>query len=355
VNQSGDRVRDERVNVLTVVANESYEHYVDRYQVELAEACGADGVPPKPADARKRAVAKLRKNYTLKPEFKELWNRIKHKTRYAVKIDTEKLLADVVADLNKATIRPPQLVMRKAVVQVDDEADILKAVRVGERSAAAPVRDGARPNLVAIMSDLMERTTPPVRLTRATLLAVYQRSKQQKAALENPHEFATVAVQIIKAKLMDQLVEGIQYERVNEWYEMSQFLPEIATWTEYVIPAAHSVYDQVIFDSDIERDFVKGLELDDRVKLYLKLPDWFTVPTPVGEYNPDWAIVMEQRDEHGKPAGADCLYLVRETKATADVTKLRPDEARKIHCGKRHFRDGLGVDYSIITAAVGLP
>lgn len=220
-------------------------------------------------------------------------------------------------------------------------------IRVGERSADAPSKNGALPNLVEIMANLMERTTPPVRLTRATLLEIYRRSRQQKAAMENPHEFATVAVQIIKAKLMDQLVDGIQYERINEWYEMSQFSPEISTWAEYVIPAAHSMYDHVIFDSEIERQFVQGLEKDDRVKLYLKLPDWFTVPTPVGEYNPDWAIVMEQRDEHGHPTDEDCLYLVRETKPTTDLAKLRPDETRKVRCGERHFNGALGVNYRV--------
>jgi type III restriction enzyme len=186
------------------------------------------------------------------------------------------------------------------------------------------------------------------------LLAVYQRSKQQKAALENPHEFATVAVQIIKAKLMDQLVDGIQYDRINEWYEMSQLLPEISTWAEYIIPAAHSVYDHVMFESGIERQFVEDLEKDARVKLYLKLPDWFTVPTPVGDYNPDWAIVMEQRDEHGNRTGEDYLYLVRETKDTTDLTKLRPDEARKIRCGTQHFDSALNVNFRVVASASDL-
>ena len=84
------------------------------------------------------------------------------------------------------------------------------------------------------------------------------------------------------------------------------------------------------------------LERRDDVKLYLKLPNWFIVPTPIGEYNPDWAIVMEQRDEHGRPADDQLLYLVRETKDTTNLNELRPDEARKIHCGARHFEDALG-------------
>jgi type III restriction enzyme len=91
------------------------------------------------------------------------------------------------------------------------------------------------------------------------------------------------------------------------------------------------------------------------VKLYLKLPGWFTVPTPVGEYNPDWAIVMEDLDAHGDPKGEKLLYLVRETKGNNWKTELRPDERRKITCGKRHFDGALGVNYRVVSRASELP
>jgi len=91
------------------------------------------------------------------------------------------------------------------------------------------------------------------------------------------------------------------------------------------------------------------------VKLYVKLPAWFTVPTPVGEYNPDWAVVMEVRDEHGQPAGKPLLYLVRETKDKDWQTSLRPDERRKIQCGERHFSGALKVPFKVITGASELP
>jgi type III restriction enzyme len=121
------------------------------------------------------------------------------------------------------------------------------------------------------------------------------------------------------------------------------------------VPAERSVYDHVVYESEIERQFVEGLEHRDDVKLYLKLPAWFTVPTPIGEYNPDWAIVMEDRDEHGQPTSKPLLYLVRETKHTTHLAELRPDERRKIQCGERHFKDTLGVDYKVVTATHELP
>ena len=116
VDQLGDRVRNERINILTVVANESYKSYVQQLQTEIEDEYGTDGVPPQPADASKRGVAKLRKEFTLKPEFQELWERIKHKTRYAVTIDTNKLISEVVKMLDKAVISPPRLIAAKAQI-----------------------------------------------------------------------------------------------------------------------------------------------------------------------------------------------------------------------------------------------
>ncbi len=382
VNQSGERVRDGRVNVLTVVANESYERFVAQLQSEIAfeyreeiearygkpigdlsdeerrqieEEYGRGILPPKPADARRRGVARLRKEYILKPEFRELWEQIKHKTRYAVRIDSAKLIRDVVAELDRAEIRPPRVTITKARVDVSRES----AFEALQMSAAKTVIDLAGryplPNLLEVMSNLMQHTTPPVRLTRRTLLEVIRRASPavQQAMLDNPNEFATVAVGIIKRKLADQLVDGVQYERIDEWYEMTQLEDEIPGWEDHLAPAERAVYDHVAYDSEVERRFVEGLEHRDDVKLYLKLPAWFTVPTPIGEYNPDWAIVMEERDEHGDPAHT--LYLVRETKSTHNRDKWHPDERRKVHCGERHFRDALGVDYKVVTDAHELP
>ena len=115
-----------------------------------------------------------------------------------------------------------------------------------------------------------------------------------------------------------------------------------------------SVYDNVVIDSNVEREFVEGLEDRDDVLVYFKLPRWFTVPTPVGTYNPDWALVMEERDEHGEPTGEPHLYLVRETKGANWKTSLRPTERRKVDSGKHHF-NALDVDYRVVSQASELP
>jgi type III restriction enzyme len=365
VNQGGDRVRDERVNILTVIANESYEKYVDGLQSEIQQDYGVDGTPPRPPDARRRGTAKLRKHYTLKPEFKELWERIKHKTRYAVKIDTEKLLADVVKELDGADIRPPRITITRARVNaVEDSYEALR-MSAGKTVTSLAGRYPL-PNLVDVMAHLLEHATPSVRLTRRTLLDVFQGMKNKQAVLDNPQEFASVAVGIIKKVLADHLVNGIHYEKINEWYEMTQLETEIESWKDYLIPSDHSVYDHVIVDStaadpreSVEGKFVQELERMDNVKIYMKLPRWFTVPTPLGDYNPDWAVVMEDRDVHGEPIKGQMVYLVSETKGANWRDGLRPDERKKIECGAAHFgskqfqKTGAltGVDYKVVTRA----
>lgn len=401
VDQSGERVRDEAVNVLTVIANESYRRYVENYQSEIAfeyraeietrygksigdlsdeerrrveEEYGEGILPPPPRKAGENK-ARLRKTRALSPEFKELWERIKHKTRYAVKIDTEALLNEVVPEIERAEVAPPRVTITKAHVVAGDDG-IFEAMQTSAaKNAAVLVGRWPLPNLVDLMTDLLEHTSPPVRLTRRTLLELYRRVGNKKAALDNPHEWATTAVRILKEKLADHLVKGIEYIRVADapggdglpaeerWYEMRQVLDEaeVELFSKYIISTRDdkSVYDLVPCDSEVERKFVEDLEARIDVKLYLKLPYWFTVPTPVGEYRPDWAIVMAEPEESGKPA----LYLVSETKGSPKKDDLRPNEWRRIQCGAAHFgsrqfnrRGALeGVDYCVVKEAAELP
>ncbi len=256
-------------------------------------------------------------------------------------------------ELNQAEIRPPHVEIRKAKVEAEGEGFV--AIQVAERGTPYMTEQAILPNLPEVMSTLLERTSPPVRLTRHTLLEIFKQASPeiQAAALKNPFEFATVAARILKAKLADQLVNGIQYEKINQWYEMTQF-EDIPGWSDNLVPADHSVYDYVVYESEIEKAFVEGLERREDVKLYVKLPGWFTVPTPVGDYIPDWAIVLEPRDEFGEKTGEEMLYLVRETKDTTNLEELRLDEARKIKCGKRHFQDALKVNYRVVKDAMDL-
>jgi type III restriction enzyme len=297
----------------------------------------------------------------LSPDFKELWSRIRHKTRYAVKIDTEKLLAEVVPEIDAADVAPPRVTITKARVNVDDEG-FWDAMQMSAAKTAVDLAGRyPLPNLVDVMANLMEHTTPAVRLTRRTLLELFRRLAQKKAALDNPHEWASVAVRVLKEKLADHLVDGIEYEKTGEGYEMQQIVDQkvIDLFSKHTYSPDEAkdqtIYDAIPCDSEVERQFVEDLEARTDVRLYVKLPGWFHVETPVGDYRPDWAIVMDGPEAEGKPV----LYLVSETKGSPREADNRPDEWRKIKCGAAHFgskqfkRKGAldGLDYKVVAAA----
>jgi type III restriction enzyme len=391
VDQSGARVRDESINVLTVVANESYRQYVETYQKEILDEYqaeiearygkrldelsdaerlaieqeyGESVLPPPPREAGK-GKAKLRKARALSDEFRQLWEHIKHKTRYAVQFDTEVFLAEVLPAIEAADVPPPRVTITKASVSVDDEGLFTAAQSSGVKTVANLAGRYPLPNLLGVMGNLMEHTSPPVKLTRRTLAQLFSRLSNPRKALANPHEWASIAVRIVKEQLADYLVNGIQYEKTGEWYDMRQILDdeEIELFSKYIVADAStdekSVYDLVPCDSEVEKQFVKDLESRADVKVYVKLPYWFTVPTPVGEYEPDWAIVMQDPDKDSQPV----LYLVTETKGTTNLDDLRPDEKRKILCGAAHFGskqlDKAGalddVDFKVVVSAGAIP
>lgn len=150
-------------------------------------------------------------------------------------------------------------------------------------------------------------------------------------------------------------MNGIKYEKTGTWYEMDLFQEELEAWEDNLVPATHSIYDHIEYDSAVEETFAKGLEGQADVQMYVKLPDWFKISTPIGEYNPDWAIVKGGVDKHGNPTKNKKLYFVCETKGSKDRTKLRASEDQKIHCGERHFKDTLGTDYFVAGSVTDLP
>lgn len=357
VDQTGRRVADPAANVLTVVANESYERFVGDLQREMVAEFGEAGAAPPPTNARKKTVVRRKPLDQLPAEFRALWDRIRQKTRYQVRIDTDRLVAEVVNALDRLTIEAPRIVAVKADVQADADKDELFArqlTRVNTLAVLAPA--GPARDVVGMIEDLLEHVEPPIRLTRRTLAAMVARTANRPAAVSNPQEFATKAAEVIREKAGHQLVDGIRYEKLDDWYDMTQWVEAAESGSDKVLRVTKSLYDSLVWQSEPERKFASKLEKRQDVTFFVKLPAWFKVPTPVGNYNPDWALVMDNVDAHG---GIDerepKLYLLRETKGTLNESKLRTEEAQKIHCGRRHFGGALGVDFKVVADADELP
>lgn len=196
--------------------------------------------------------------------------------------------------------------------------------------AATVVLDEADIELPDLLTDLQDRT----QLTRRTITSILTGSGRLDDFKRNPQQFIELAVETINRCKRLALVDGIKYQQVGDEHFYAQELFDREELTGYLknmlMDTAKSIYEHVVYDSTTERDFADSLEKNDAIKLYAKLPGWFKVPTPLGSYNPDWAVLVEQD-------GAQRLYFVVETKGSLFTGDLRDQESAKIACGKAHF------------------
>jgi type III restriction enzyme len=339
VDQSGERVFDEQVNRLTVVANESYREYVERLQQEYIEEVGSGQEPPRPKDARQRKTVRLKKGYELDPNFKELWQRIARRTRYRVRLDTEALIEACVEVVRPIAIEPVMVRTERGRVDRLRDRGVLETTLLGQRAVQVATAYDV-PNVAALLAQ-------ETHLTRRTVRRIVERAGNLGQVYHNPAEYIQRVGEAINRAKRRFLVDGVQYLEVADGYEMSLF-EDVEGYEDSLLPIEKSIYDHALYDSGVERDFALGLEAMDEVKLFIKLPDWFIVPTPIGDYNPDWAIVFQIQDEFGEKR--DKLYLVRETKGSDDWAERRGAENMKIDCAQRHF-ESIAVDYGVATSA----
>jgi type III restriction enzyme len=278
-------------------------------------------------NADERQQVRVRKEVLLSPEFKALWDRIKHKTTYRVKFDNDKLVESCVRALRDAPpIAKTRLQWRKAEIAIGKAG-----VEATERDGAATVvLDESDIELPDLLTDLQDRT----QLTRRTIRRVLVDSGRLDDFKRNPQQFIELAAEAINRCKRLAVVDGIKYQRLGDEYYYAQELFEQEELTGYLknmlTETKKSVYEQVVYQSDTEATFADGLEKNDAVKVYAKLPGWFTVPTPLGSYNPDWAVLV-QTD------GGERLYFVVETKSSLFTDDLRDREGAKIVCGRAHF------------------
>lgn len=421
VNQDGERIRDENINRLTVVANESYEEFARTLQSEFEEDFGIrfgmvekidfsklvrgapDGTeqeigqdastriwddlvangylntsgeildkfnPGAPhfqlqiseefkdlmpeiidevskkvfknrvVNARERRALKLRKEVYLSDDFKALWDKIKHRTRYRVAFNTDELIAKAVERIkNRASIKPPEIAT--TVVEVD----ISEAGVSADRQISTRRRDVSP---VTILPDILNFLQKETELTRYALVKILKQSGSLTDFKVNPQVFMAAVAKGISRAMRDLMLEGIEYEKVEgQYWEMRRIEQEAE---EGIVRYLHNLYevqnenkalfDTIEYESEVEKQFAQDLDNHENVRLFLKLPSWFKIDTPIGPYNPDWAFVTEREEK---------LYFVRETKSTLDSEDRRLGENWKIDCGRKHF-ESLNVDYDVVTS-----
>lgn len=291
-------------------------------------------------NAKKRQAVRFRKQVMLDADFQALWDRISRRTKYRVSLSTDELVgaaARAVADAEP--IEPPKVRVR--VVELEHSAAGIAA----DKHVDQHDYDTAAPRFLPdILADLQNETD----LTRATLVRILRESGRLTDFTVNPQAFTVLMTAKINTALHKQMVDGIQYEPVPDLnWEMHRLEPEASDEIERyaarlygVQNASKTLYDHIEIDSEVERRFAKGLDDNHRVRFFMKLPAWFTVDTPIGPYNPDWAIVFD---------GSERVYLVRETKGSVDPDEIRGREETKIRCARRHF-DAIGVDYAVTSS-----
>lgn len=278
----------------------------------------------KPASDKK--TIKLNKQIYLNPEFKELWDKIKYKTSYSVSFDSAELIRKCSEEMkNNLNTSSAKLIYSKAEIKhteggLETTEKVHTAVSSGEETKMLP----------DIVTYLQANTS----LTRRTLVDILKNSGTLDMFKKNPQRYMEDVSKIITANMKAMLVDGIKYTKLgdDEFYAQELFdTEELTGYLEHnMIEAQKSVYEYVVYDSDNEAEFAKKFEANEEIKLYAKLPDWFKISTPLGSYNPDWAVLIEKD-------GDKKLYFVIETKANVSEQALRQTEYQKIKCGHKHF------------------
>jgi len=259
---------------------------------------------------------------------------ISPQTSYSVEYQTDILVANAVKAIKAMEkINPMRVHLSEAELTTARAGVLTDVIR---ESTDTVLFRGAMPDVIAYLQAETE-------LTRSTIVRILKESKRLPEFLVNPQKFMDAVAAILKQQLHKLMIDGIKYERIpGDGFSMRLFEEkEVVSYLNNRLDVKKSVYDAVVYDSEVEREFAEKLDKREDVKLFVKLPDWFKIETPLGTYNPDWAILKHDDT---------VLYLVRETKGTKNFEKLRNSEAEKIRCGRKHF-ETLKVDFDVVTAA----
>jgi len=341
VNQDGKRIFDQNINRLTVIANESYDDFAKALQREIEEDCGVN-FTGRIKNKNKREKLNYRKGFEADPKFLQIWEKIKFHTKYSVDFQTNDLIT-LAAKAMKEMVetKRPSVTSNKQKVILTDEG--ITGQLVSDTVSPNYGRSFEIPDMLAYIQGKTE-------LTRTTILDIVKKSDKISELLINPQMFMDNATNTIKGVLYELMIDGIKYEKIgNKLYEMTLFDDDnfeiyLDSFTHTITDPSKTIYENYIpLDSGVENQFAKDCETSENIEFYFKLPNWFKIPTPIGNYNPDWAIVFK---------GEKKIYFVAETKSEGQ--ELLKSEKLKIKCGKEHFKKFDGVVYKQVTTVKDL-
>ena len=286
-------------------------------------------------NGRGKKTAIFQKERFDKKGFQDLWTRINSKTYYEVDFETEELINRAVHGLNSSLhvteIHIAITTGSLANIKSKEELEAGRAMQIDKKQnikVKEAVASGVRYDL---LGELVQRTG----LKRSTIATILQKIKGETFGMyrKNPEEFIIRAGNIINDQKAISVIEHITYHKMEQHYEGNIFAEQELRGRIGIdaIQSEKSLYDLVVVDSQgIEKQFAEQLEQQQAVEVYTKLPRGFYINTPVGKYNPDWAIVFREGEmKH--------IYFVAETKGSEEVTQLRAVEHAKIECASRHF------------------
>lgn len=328
-----DKYYEDKANNQITVAEEVYDSAAS--VIEIIDSV-YDPKVMQPEDARKNNVElHVDESKLAMPEFKELWSRINTKSVYVVDFDTEELIHKSITALD-SKLRVPKIFFKI-------ESGTMDTIKSKEDLAAGAsfVRDASGTYNAKVKAsnnvkyDLVGKIVAETGLTRKAVIRILQGIQPSvfNQFKDNPEEFIIKASGLINDEKATAIVQHITYDVLDEKYDTDIFTdPTIkGKLDQNAMKAKKHLYDHIIYDSDNERKFASKLDVCNDVAVYVKLPDGFYISTPVGKYNPDWAIAFYK-------GTVKHIYFVAETKGSMDTMELREVEKAKIHCAEEHFK-----------------
>lgn len=349
VNQSGERVYDsaetpeeEQINQLTIVPNETYETFARSYQKEYEEQYGIGGNIPKPKHTHKgkrlnRVTFKLKRDETFMSVFRRFWNVVAQKTVYRIHMDEEELIRRSIESLNDIRINDYTLEVQS--MRITDIGNLNNAEYYGSQSYVGRAKFNPH--------DLVEEISEKTGLCYTSVLKIVAGINNQGQYIKNPPVFMEQAVFKIRQVQLDELVRCIEYTPTGNIYEFKFDDFSKDGCEDWIATPNHGVWDKSLYDSLYEKEFAKEADkiTNTEVLCFLKFPSWYKIPTPIGNYEPDFGVVLHKR-LLSSPNEDKEYYFVVEIKGTDDINDTRaltPHEIGRIKCAVKHFKS-LGIE-----------